>query len=428
MSQARVFYGWWVLAGIFVGYTALVGIQVYTLPLFYPELKSEFGWSAESITLAATLFYLTGACLTPIISPLFDRYSARAFMIAGAVITIFGLFAYRWMESLLQLTIIYMVLALSQVCAGQVPTILIITRWFKRYRGIAVGITLIGTSVGGALFPLLFRQAMNAGGWRTAITVFMILCGFMMLVPYLFIIRSRPEDMGVLPDGASMRTEAACMPEGTQKSDGPTLGEALRNPAFYILAFATGALWFTMNGIYNNQSFFMNEELGLSRNDYSLIFSAIFWFAIAGKLLFGYLSDRCDKILLMFFVVVLLIIGLAFLRMSSSDHWAILYGYAAVFGLGFGGTFTMIQLVIAEFFEGRSFARILGILTSVDVACGGIAITLLARMRTAFGGSYLPVIELLIGLTCLNALMVLFLFWKRRKFAAVPASMFPQAG
>lgn len=428
MSTPRLFYGWWVLAGIFAGYTALVGIQVYTLPLFYPELKSEFGWSEESITLAATIFYLTGACLTPIVSPLFDRYSAKAFMIAGALITVIGLFAYRWMETLLQLTIIYMVLALSQVCAGQVPTILIVTRWFKRYRGIAVGITLIGTSVGGALFPLIFRQAMDTGGWRNAITVFMILCGAMMLIPYLFIIRSRPEDKGMLPDGDSIGTEAAGSPVKPKQAGGPTLSEALRNPAFYILAFATGALWFTMNGIYNNQSFFMSGELGLSRDNYSLIFSAIFWFAIAGKLLFGYLSDRCDKILLMFFVVVLLIIGLVFLRLASADNLMGLYGYAAVFGLGFGGTFTMIQLVIAEFFEGRSFARILGILTSVDVGCGGIAITLLARMRTAFGGSYLPVIEILIGLTCVNALMVLILFWKHRRFASLPSSALVEPG
>ena len=120
MPKRRLFYGWWVLLGIFISYTALVGVQVYTLPLFYPELRSEFGWSEESITLAATIFYLTGAFLTPIVSPLFDRYSARNFMIAGAFITVFGLFAYRWMESLLQLTMIYMVLALSQVCAGQV--------------------------------------------------------------------------------------------------------------------------------------------------------------------------------------------------------------------------------------------------------------------------------------------------------------------
>jgi sugar phosphate permease len=246
----------------------------------------------------------------------------------------------------------------------------------------------------------------------------MFICGIMMLLPYLFIIRSRPEEKGLLPDGDFIGTTTIDMPAKPEQPEGPTLGAALRNPAFYIIAFATGALWFTMNGIYNNQSFFMSDELGLSRNVYSLIFSAIFWFAITGKLLFGYLSDRCDKILLMFFVVILLIIGLVFLRLSSAGNLLSLYAYAAVFGLGFGGTFTMIQLVIAEFFEGRSFARILGILTSVDVACGGLAITVLARMRTAFGGSYLPVIEILIGLTCVNAFMVLFLFLKRRKFAA----------
>jgi sugar phosphate permease len=428
MSNSRLFYGWWVLLGIFVGYTALVGIQVYTLPLFYPELKAEFGWSEESITLAATIFYLTGACLTPIVSPIFDRYSVKAFMVAGALITILGLFAYRWMGTLLQLTIIYMVLALSQVCAGQVPTILIVTRWFRRHRGIAIGVTLIGTSVGGALFPLVFRHAMNAGGWRDAITIFMVICGIMMLFPYLFLIRNRPEDMGVFPDGDTAITGTGGITAKPPQSGGPTLNDALRNPAFYILAFATGALWFTMNGIYNNQSFFMSNELGLSRDDYSLIFSAIFWFAIAGKLFFGYLSDRWDKILLMFLVVVLLIIGLVFLRLSSANHMMSLYGYAAVFGLGFGGTFTMIQLVIAQFFEGHSFARILGILTSVDVACGGIAITALARMRTAFGGSYLPVIELLIGLTCANAAMVLFLFWKRRKYASPQSSALTEAG
>ena len=97
----------------------------------------------------------------------------------------------------------------------------------------------------------------------------------------------------------------------------------------------------------------MSNELGLSRDDYSLIFSAIFWSAIAGKFLLGYLSDRRDKILLMFFVVMLLIIGHVFLRLSSADDLMSLYGYAVAFG--FGGTLTMIQLVIAEFFEGRSF-------------------------------------------------------------------------
>jgi sugar phosphate permease len=413
MLMNRLFFGWWVLIGIFTSYSALVGVQVYTLPLFYPELIKEFGWSTESISLAATIFFLTGAMITPFVSSLFDRFSVKIFMVTGATTTVLGLFAYRSMETLTQLTIIYVILALSQVCAGQVPTMLVATRWFTRNRGIAIGITLTGTSMGGAIFPLVFRHVMATGGWRDAIFVFMIICAVMMLLPLIFLVRSRPEEKGLLPDGDSTKMETTDLPSQPSQPTGPTLREAMHNPAFYILAFITGALWFTMNGIYNHQSIFMSMELGLSTDAYSVIFSAIFWFAIVGKILFGYLSDRFDKLLMMCIVVVMLIIGLAFLRLSGADHLMSLYGYAAVFGLGFGGTFAMIQMVIAEFFAGRSYGRILGILSSVDVACGGIAITVIAKMETAYQ-SYLPVIEILIGLMCGVAVLVVFLYRTRR--------------
>jgi len=91
MSRNRLFYGWWVLFGIFKSYTALVGIQVYSLPRFYPELRAEFGWPKASIAYTATLFPLTGASITSFVSSLFDRYSARIFMMAGAFLTIAGL-------------------------------------------------------------------------------------------------------------------------------------------------------------------------------------------------------------------------------------------------------------------------------------------------------------------------------------------------
>jgi sugar phosphate permease len=348
-----------------------------------------------------------------LISPLFDRFSARCFMIAGSLFTVAGLFAYRSMGAWIHLVIIYIVLALSQVCAGQVPTILIVTRWFRRYRGIAIGITLIGTSIGGAVFPLVFREVMASGGWRDAVSVFMIISAVMMLLPTIFLIRSRPEDRGLLPDAESAKTETNDSVSKQDQHDGPTLSKALRNPAFYILAVTTGSLWFTMNGIYNHQSFFFNLELGLSVNTYALIASAIFWFAIAGKFFFGYLSDRFDKILMMVIVVVLLIIGLVFLRLSSAGNLLSLYAYAAVFGLGFGGTFTMIQRVIAEFFAGRSYGRILGILTSVDVACAGISVTIIAKMHTEYQ-SYFPIIEILIAGGCVVAVMVAFLYRIRR--------------
>jgi MFS transporter, OFA family, oxalate/formate antiporter len=413
MFENRIFFGWWVLFGIFASYTALVGIQVYTLPLFYPELIREFHWSTENVTRAATIFFLTGAIITPFVSSLFDRFSARTFMIAGALATVIGLFSYSMLRTLTQMTAIYMVFSLSQVCAGQVPTMLVVTRWFKRYRGIAVGITLMGPDVGGAIFPLVVKHVLSKGDWRDALLVLMPISGIMMLLPMIFLIRSRPEDKGLQPDGDPPQPKAAEAPVKNAPHVGLTLKEALHMPAFYILAFATGSLWFCMNGIVQHQTIFMSSELGLKMDTLPVIVSAVFWFAIIGKLLIGYLSDHFDKIIIMFIVVIALAVGLSILRFSSADHLLGLYCYAAVFGIGYSGTFTMIQLVIAEFYSGQSYGKILGILTMVDVGSGGLAITVIARMQESYQ-SYLPVIQMLIALCCVVAILVLLLYRMRR--------------
>ncbi len=408
-----MFFGWWVLLGIFISYTALVGIQVYTLPLFYPSLMGEFGWSNPSIAWAATIFFLTGAIITPFVSSLFDRCSVRIFMIVGGFVAALALFGYRSLHTLTQLAIIYMVFALSQVCAGQVPTMLVITRWFRRYRGIAVGITLMGPDVGGVVFPLVFKYVLARGGWRDVMFVLMIISATLMLASSVFFIRSRPEDKGLLPDGDLVKTETADVPAIQMPHTGLTLSEALRMPAFYILAFATGALWFCMNGIVQHQAIFMNKELGITMQTVPVIVSTLFVFSILGKLSIGYLSDHFDKIFIMFMVVVILAAGLTILRFSRADNLLGLYCYAAVFGIGYSGTFTMIQLVIAEFYSGQSYGKILGILTTVDVGSGGIAITVIAKVQVAFH-SYLPVFTMLIGLTCVVAILVLFLRKMRR--------------
>ncbi len=414
MLRNRIFFGWWVLAGIFTHYTALVGVHIYTLSLFYPELMREFGWSEAEVTHPAAISFYTGAAITSFVSALFDRFSVRVFMILGATTYVLALFSFWSLKTLGQMIIIYVIFAVSQVCAGQVPTMLVVTRWFKRYRGIAIGIALTATSFGAAIFPLVVRPALAMDRWRDAMFMLMIVAGAMMLLPLIFLVRSRPEDKGLLPDGAMAQAETSASPDQQTLPDGPNLKEALRMPAFYILAFATGALWFCMNGIVQHQAIFMNMELGISMDTVPVIVSAIFWFAIAGKLLFGCLSDRFDKILMMLIVVVLLIIGLSLLRISSADNLLSLYGYAAVYGIGFSGTFAMIQLVIAEFFAGQSYGKILGLLTSIDVAAGGVGITAIAKMKDAFN-SYLPVIEILMGLCGLVAVAVVFLYRMRRK-------------
>jgi MFS transporter, OFA family, oxalate/formate antiporter len=408
------YFGWTVLLGVFLNYMAIVGIMVYTLPLFYPSIIHEYGFSTEQVTRPAFLSYMAGAFLTPFISPFYDRYSIRKFMMAGTVFMVLGLLALGKFQTFTQMIAIYLVFAFGQVCSGQVPTMVVITRWFNRHRGLAVGIVLTSTSVGGAVFPLVVRQVMARANWREAIFVLMAVGAVMMVLPLIFFIRNRPEDIGLRQAQAdplmSLRADG-------QPTDGPTLKEASHQLEFYLLAFVTGTLWFSLNGIVQHQTIFIGNELGIGIENLTLISSAFFTSAIVGKLALGWLADRFSKTLIMFCSVLNLIIGLFVLRLSGGGNLAVLYAYAVIYGIGYGGMFTMIQLVIADFYAGKHYGRILGMLTMVDIAAGGLGIPAVGIMQGAFG-TYMPVLEILMGLYAVTGITVLVLHRLRRRTVA----------
>ncbi|MBF8270434.1 MAG: hypothetical protein HW386_2143 [Gammaproteobacteria bacterium] len=276
---------------------------------------------------------------------------------------------------------------------------------------------LTSTSVGGAVFPLVVRQVMaGAADWRETIFVLMAICAVMMLLPLIFLIRSRPEDIG-LKQAEADPPEIESRMAGAQ-AEGTTLKEALRQPEFYLIAFATAGLWFCLNGLVTHQTIFIGTELGIGIDTLTLITSVFFSFAIVGKLTLGWLSDRFNKVLIMFGSVLNLIVGLFILRLADYGSVNVLYTYAVIYGIGYGGMFTMMQLVIAEFYAGKSYGRILGILTMVDIGIGGLGIPAFGLMQGAFG-SYMPVLEIMMGLNVVIAVTVLVLYKIRGKITAV---------
>ena len=407
----KIFYGWWVLLGLFLIYTANNGILIYTLPLFYPELIDEFGWNAEQVTRPAALFLLVAALIVPFAGILFDRYSTRVIMMIGILALIVALGFYPTMTSLGQLTAIYMVFALGLACCGLVPNMLILTRWFRHYRGLAAGLLLMGSTIGGAVFPLFARETLVTQGWRQAVLMIAILGSIMMIGAVVFLVRNHPEEMGLNVDGAVSADE----PDTTAKtvSPGPTLKQAVKMPEFYILAFVTGALWFITLSMLQHQSIFIGKDLGVDSARLPLIFSLFFWFAIIGKLLLSWLSDIVNKLRVMLSAVLCLILGLFLLRMVSAENSLVLYGYAAIFGIGFGGTFSMIQLVLAEYFSGASYGKILALLTTVDSLAGSAGVKYLGHIRVA-QGAYLPAFDLLIVMCAVSAILVMVLMRLKR--------------
>jgi sugar phosphate permease len=332
---------------------------------------------------------------------------------------VLGLLALGKFQTFTQMITIYLVFALGQVCSGQVPTMVVITRWFNRRRGLAIGIVLTSTSVGGAVFPLVVRQVMASANWREAIFILMAIGAVMMVLPLIFFIRNRPEDISLSQAQAdplmNLRADG-------QQTDGPTLKEASRQPEFYLLAFVTGTLWFSLNGIVQHQTILIGNELGIGIETLALISSAFFTFAIVGKLSLGWLADRFSKTMIMFCSVLNLIIGLFILRLSGGGNLAFLYAYAVVYGIGYGGMFTMIQLVIADFYAGKHYGRILGMLTMVDVAAGGLGIPAVGLMQGAFG-TYMPALEILMGLYAVTGITVLVLHRLRQRAVAAAAEL-----
>lgn len=411
MQIASIYRGWWVLAGLVLIYAATNGILMHTLPLLYPSLIDEFGWDEVQVTLPATVFFVVAAITSPPAGFLLDRYSARKIILLGVIGIALGLAAYSRVDGLWQLVTVYIVFAVSLSMSGLVSNMLIVTRWFSRLRGRATGILLMASSLGGAVFPLLLGASMEAYGWRNALLVFAVVTAVMTIVPLALLVRDRPADLGLGIDGAP--DDAAPIPSPTAHA-GPTLREAIAQPRFYVLALATGAVWFSIISLVQHQSIHLGRDIGIDRSVLPGLFSTFFACSVIGKFAFGWLGDRIDKSLTMCLSVGVFIVGLLVLRSADAGASGMLTAYAVVAGIGFSGAFTSIQLLIANYYAGASYGKILACLTLIDTLAGALGTRVVGTIRDA-SGSYIPAFDLMIG--CCGAAMI-GVWWIRRSAAA----------
>jgi sugar phosphate permease len=404
--MSRFFYGWWVLLGLFLVYGSSTGILMFTLPLFYPDLMNEFGWNEAEVTRPAAIFFFAAAVLHPFGGALLDRYSPRMLMLIAYGIIVLALGFFPFIDSLGAMMFIHGVFGLSFGLAGLVANMLVLTRWFVRYRGVAVGLLLMGASFGGAVFPLIVRQPLIEDGWREAAGLLAILGSVLMMLPLIFMVRNRPQDSGLNPDGAAQSGPVS--PATASVANGPSLLDAFKSPAFYLLAFATATLWFCIVGVFQHQAIYLGQDLGVDKADIPIVFSVFFWANIAGKAGFGYLSDRLNKVHVMLGSIVNLAIGLMVLRAVNAESTIMIFAYAVIYGMGAGGAFAMIQLVIADYFAGQAYGKILGIFTFVDTMAGSLGALVLGSLRVALD-SYAPALNLMTGMCAMAAVCVFVL-------------------
>ncbi len=395
------FYGWWVLGGLFVMYAVSNGISNFTLPLLYPALMEEFGWNQAEVTRPAAIKFLFGSMYNLAVGFLLDRYAPRPIMGAGALLMVVGLVTMIFMTELWHFTVIYLLLAFGLSMCGLVPSMVTTSRWFVRYRGRAVGILLMASSFGGAVLPLVIRDQVAGGAWTTAVAILAVIGFLGMFLPVLWPVRARPADKGTTPDGLAPAEEGEQAAAQLGIAGGATLAEAARMPMFYLLLVATGILWFCITGVVQHQAIYLGKDQGIDGGTLAGMFSLFFWCSIFGKFIFGWLSDRFAKVNIMLMAICNLTVGLLILRFVEGAGIGVVYLYAVVYGIGFSGAFTMIQLMVAELFAGPTYGRILGVYVAVDTIAASAGIAALGEIRVA-ADSYLPAIDMMLVMAVIS--------------------------
>lgn len=394
-----IFYGWWIVA---VGAICLLlagGIAFYSFGAFFAPLIDEFGWSRAQLSLAITIACVLGLA-GPLVGLLVDRYGARIVMAIGALVTGAAFALLGFTTSLWYFYVLYLVLASGQAGILNIPVAQVVSNWFSERRGLAIGITLTGFGLGGLTMLPLASYLISALGWRATYHLLGVLICIVLIPLSILIIKDRPQDMGLLPDGRA--TKAGSEPPS---STGWTLGGALKAPAYWLIMGSLTLAYLGTASIITHVIPFLQDK-GLSLQLASTILALATGVSIIGRVAAGYLADRISVKYVTIFSFLLQAGGIALLLGAGS--MTMIWAFVIVFGLAMGGMFALEPLLISRYFGLTSFGAIYGGLWAV-VALGFATGPPLAGYIFDTSGSYNLAFVLFIAATILAIALILFL-------------------
>ena len=356
----------------FTSFTALftiVGLALYGLPFYYDFMVREFGWSRAQVTSGNAISKL-------LVGPLFgfaagwvvDRFGPRRLMMAGIVMAGGALVGLSHMSALWMFYLFYIFNAIGYVCGGPLPNQVLLSRWFDKARGKAMGFAYLGIGIGGWLVLKLSPNLVSAFGWRGAVQ-FLGIVIVVVALPMAYFVRDEPTFAGAGSERASVGKPA----------DVGAMSGLFRDPAFYLLALGSMCSIAAVGGANQHLKLYLSLDLKYSQVTAATITSSVLFCSIFGRLLMGWLADRMPKKAVMILIYVLVAGSIPLLLAGRSV--AALYAFSVVFGLGLGGEYMIIPLMAAELFGVRVLGRLLGVILTADGVAEATSPMLIGYLR-----------------------------------------------
>ena len=402
------FYGWVVIAVTFV--TMAIGVNARTsFSLFFPPIIDEFGWERGVTAGAFSFGFLVSAAVSPLIGRAMDRFGPRVVMELGVALMAAGLLlapltTQPWH---LYLTIGVLVGA-GSVCLGYSGQSLFLPNWFNRRRGLAMGLAFAGVGIGSITLLPWVQHMIEQTGWRTACTAMGILI-LVALAPINLLLRQRPQDIGLEPDGDAAPS-ASAMPvsnvvDPVWAGTDWTLSRAIRTARFWWIALGYFCGLYVWYAVQVHQTKYL-LDLGFSPNVAVWALGAVSLLGIPGQIALGHLSDRVGREWIWatscagFAICFAALVALQYFPALPLIYLMVLTQGA----LGYGLT-SVIGAVVAEIFQGRHYGSIFGTIMLAALA-GAAAGPWVTGILHDFSGSYTLAFAIAIGISALSAIAI----------------------
>lgn len=381
------------------------GMTMTGITAFDPALLEDFGWSRGQLKFRDMFTLLLAALLSPLVGALIDRVGVRALVLLGSVLLAILYLAYAQISNIAHVYLIHVGFAAVVVSSGLSVAVIMVSQWFDTHRGTALGIALVGSSLGGMLVPKVITALLPLHGWRESF-MWMALIPLGLFFLALLLVRS-PQRMGMTPWGHG----SARSPAQQAAGQWPDLGyrQALRTPTFWALALVAVTTFWAIMSLSSHLILHM-RDLGFSAQRAADGMFLLFGLGMVGKFVFGFLADICSPKKVFISNVALMAMGALIL---ATQKPSLLWYGLVVMGLGWGGLYAVLQLQIVDAFGLSSAGKILGSISLMDATSAGLGIWLTAVMFDHFG-NYVVAFAVIAAMVCIGLLASLFVRDERR--------------
>lgn len=438
MTQSREAPAWYPWAVAVMGMFALFlsnGMTATGITIFDPPLLDEFHWPRGDFKFRDFLNFLVTAMISPFVGILIDRLNPRHLLMTGCAFLMLGYFGYSQLqnggspliiqiialvtalglggvivvalsvlapsvgrnvsiaialllgivgfylytqywatEALKQVYVIHLLFSLALATSGSMTVIYLVSSWFVKHRGLAIGIALVGTSMGSAVLPFLNPYLIEAYGWRQAF-IYNAYMPLVLVVLVVLVVKGTPAQAGYSAVGQSKAI-------GDLKQHGLTFAEAIRTRTFWAIGCSGFLTYYAIFSFVQHFVLHLNKGFGYPLKQAGPLLGLFSIVAMFAKLANGAIADRIDrhKVFMACLVIMLAgLVGLATLR----EEWVV--GSAVTIGLGWGGLFTLYNMLAVNNFGLREIGRINGAISFMESVGVGLGSWVTGMLYDAYG-------------------------------------------